>query len=57
MSAWEVFPYPRDLRWPRVMGMGFGFGKRIHTEGAGLSNAGDLGTGGAGQGRPVFLLK
>lgn len=56
MSAWEVFPYPRDLRWPRMTGMGFGFGKRIHTEGAGLSNAGDLGTG-VGQGRPVFLLK
>lgn len=49
MSGWEVVPCPRDLRWPGMVGLVFGFRKRIHTEGAGLSQAGDLGTRGAGQ--------
>ena len=44
MSGWEVVPCPRDLRWPGMVGLVFGFKKRIHTEGAGLSKAGDLGT-------------
>lgn len=48
LFGWEVVLYPRDLRWPGMVGMGFGFSKRIHTEGAGLSAGGDLGTKGAG---------
>lgn len=37
------------------MGIGFGFYKRNHTEGAELSEAGDLGTRGPSQ--PIFLLE
>lgn len=44
LFGWEVVPYSRDLRLPWMVGMGFGFSKRIHTEGAGLSKAGELGT-------------
>lgn len=47
ISGWELVPYPRDLRGPGVVGMDFGFSKRIRTEGAGLSAAGDFGDQGS----------
>lgn len=55
MSGWEVVPCSRDLRWPGMVGLVFGFSKRIHTESAGLNKVGDLGT--REQGGPAFLLK
>lgn len=55
MSGWEVVPDPWDIRGPQMVGIGFSFYKRNHTECAELSEAGDLGTRGAGQ--PIFLLE